>query len=429
MRLREILIAAAACLGCAGDPSPSTGGLTPTTPTGPSTDAACDTGNGGINLPTGFCATIFADQVGAARHIVVTPTGDVYVMLSGGGVLALRDTNGDGRSDVRATFGRSGNSGLYLRGNSLYADIGAIIVRYTLTPGTLMPASAPDTIVRGLPTGGAHTSRSVAVDANNNLFVGIGSATNICDSGVKDPCNELPTRAGVWRFDATTTNQQFSTGARFATGIRNAVGMAIHPTTGLLYVTQHGRDDLYQNYPNMFSAADGAESPGEELFQVNQGDDFGWPYCYFDSRTKARVLGPEYGGDRTTVGRCSTTRANVAAFPGHWAPNGLAFYTSSAATAFPAHYRNGAFIAFHGSWNRAPQVQAGYLIAFVAASGSSLAPTYEVFSDGFAGAALTSTSDSQAAHRPTGLAVDSSGALYITDDKAGRIWRVVYRGQ
>ena len=419
----RVIIGILAVMACGGSDSAPKNGAS-ATPTNPSTDAGCDAGNGGITLPAGFCATIFADGVGSARHIVVTPAGIVYAMISGGGVLALGDTNGDGRSDVRASFARQGGTGLFLRGNDLYADHQTFIARYHLTPGTMLPATQIDTIVRGLPTGG-HSSRSIAIDASGNLFVGVGSSSNICEGSQRDPCGELPTRAGVWRFSATTTGQAFSSSARYASGIRNAVGLAIHPLTGLLYVTQHGRDNLYQSYPALFTATDGAENPAEELLQVNQGDDFGWPYCYYDQRVAKLVLGPEYGGNRGTVGRCSTAKAPVTAFPGHWAPNGLLFYTG---TSFPEHYRNGAFVAFHGSWNRSPQPQAGYLVAFVPANGNSLSSAYESFATGFAGAS-TITSDRQAEHRPTGLAVDSSGALYITDDAHGRIWRVVYRGQ
>lgn len=409
-----LLVLAAECGGSSNDDHTTSPPETPG-PTAPVGTVACDSDNGGLHLAAGFCATIFADRVGAPRHIVVSSSGDVYTILSGGAVLALRDTNGDGHADIRASFGRSGNSGLYLRGNDLYADNGTVIVRYTLTPGALTPAGAPDTLVKGLPTGG-HSSRSIAVDASGNMFIGIGSVSNICDGGNHDPCSELPTRAGVWKFDATTKNQAFSASARFATGIRNAVGMAIHPTTNLLFVTQHGRDNLYQSFPQLFSSKDGAESPAEEIFQVNSGDDFGWPYCYYDSKLGHRVLGPEYGGDRSAIGRCSTTKPTVTAFPGHWAPNGLTFYDK---TAFPEHYRNGAFVAFHGSWNRSPEPQAGYLVAFVPASGSSLSSAYEIFADGLA---------AQAAHRPVGVAVDPAGALYITDDTGGRIWRVIYRG-
>jgi glucose/arabinose dehydrogenase len=418
-----LLTAIAALVACGGSNSASKGDA-PAVPTNPSSDVACDAGNGGMTLPAGFCATIFADGVGSPRHVVVTPAGIVYAMVSGGAIVALRDTNADGRSDTRASFGRQGNTGLFLRGNDLYADHGSYIARYHLTPGTLLPSTQIDTIVRGLPTGG-HSSRSITIDASGNLFVGVGSSSNICEGSQRDPCGELPTRAGVWRFNANSTGQAFASSTRYATGIRNAVGLAIHPVTGLLYVTQHGRDNLYQSYPALFTSSDGAENPAEELLQVNQGDDFGWPYCYYDQRVTRLVLGPEYGGNRTTVGRCSTAKAPVTAFPGHWAPNGLAFYTG---TSFPEHYRNGAFVAFHGSWNRSPQPQAGYLVAFVPANGNSLASTYELFATGLAGSS-TITSDNQAAHRPTGLAVDSSGALYITDDYRGRIWRVVYRGQ
>jgi glucose/arabinose dehydrogenase len=418
-----LMIAIAGVVACGGSDS-RVKNTDPTVPNGPSTNLACDADNGGITLPAGFCATIFADGVGSARHLVVTPAGIVYTMLSGGAVLALRDTNGDGRSDIRASFGRQANTGVFLRGNELYADHGSYIARYHLTPGALLPSAGIDTIVRGLPTGG-HSSRSIAIDASGSLFVGVGSASNICEGSPRDPCGELPTRAGVWRFDANATGQTFAASARYATGIRNAVGLAVHPITGLLYVTQHGRDDLYQSFPSLFTASDGAENPAEELLQVNQGDDFGWPYCYYDQRVSKLVLGPEYGGNRSTVGRCSTAKAPVTAFPGHWAPNGLVFYSG---TSFPEHYRNGAFVAFHGSWNRAPQPQAGYLVAFVPANGNSLGSTYELFATGLAGSS-TITNENQAAHRPTGLAVDASGALYITDDSHGRIWRVVYRGQ
>jgi glucose/arabinose dehydrogenase len=420
MRHIHLLLSTAALLATACGSSASDQVVdNPSPPDSASTTAGCDAGNGGITLPAGFCATVFADRVGAPRHLAVTAHGDVYVMLSGGAVLALRDTNADGHADVRASFGRSGNSGLALRGTDLYADVGGAIVRYHLTPSTLTPASPPDTIVKGLPTGGSHGTHSIAVDASGNLFVNVGSASNVCDGSPSNSCGELPTRAGVWRFDANATGQTFSTSARFATGIRNAVGMAVHPSTNELFVTQHGRDNLYQNFPKLFSAQDGAESPAEELFQVDQGNDFGWPYCYFDSRTGHRVLAPESGGDRNTVGRCASTRPPVTTFPGHWAPNALMFYSG---TSFPSRYRGGAFVAFHGSWNRAPEPQAGYLVAFVPASGSSLASTYEIFANGFSG-----SSSGRAAHRPTGLAADSTGALYITDDAAGRIWRVTYR--
>jgi glucose/arabinose dehydrogenase len=408
------LTGVAAMLACGGDAAVVNGG-------NPNPNAACDTDNGGITLPSGFCATVFADHVGAARHVAVSSDGIVYVMISGGSILALRDTNADGHSDLRASFGRSGGTGVAIRGTDLWADVQSAILRYHLVAGQLQPAGNPDTIVKSLPTGGDHGARNIAIDGSGNLFVNVGSSTNVCG---QDPCGELTTRAAIWRFNADQVGQAFSSGERFATGIRNAVGLAVNPGDGRLYATQHGRDDLYQNYSGMFTAQDGAENPAEELVQVNRGDDFGWPYCYYDFRASQVVLGPEYGGDRQKVGRCSTAKAPLTAFPGHWAPDGLLIYSG---TAFPSHYRNGAFVAFHGSWNRAPLPQAGFRVAFVASSGSSLSSSYETFADGFAGG--TVSDPGAAAHRPTGLAMGPDGALFVTDDQAGRIWRIVYRGQ
>ncbi len=411
-----VMAASGACQS--GEPAVSN----PGTDTTPIATAACDAGNGGITLPAGFCATVFADRVGTARHAAVSAAGDLYVMLAGGAVLALRDTNHDGHSDLRASIGRAGGTGIAIRGNDLYVDLQNVIARYRLTAGELQPAATSDTIVTGLPTGG-HGARNVAVDGAGSLFVNVGSISNVCEQGTRDPCSELPTRAGIWRFDATATRQPFASGERFAFGIRNAIGMAVNPADGKLYATQHGRDNLYQSFARLFTADDGAENPGEELLQINRGDDMGWPYCYFDLRAGKVVLAPEYGGDRQQVGRCTVAKAPLTVFPGHWAPNGLLFYTG---TMFPARYRNGAFVAFHGSWNRAPLAQAGFRVAFVPAAGGTLAPTYETFADGFAGAASVSDPNT-AAHRPTGLAQGTDGALYVTDDKAGRIWRIVFQ--
>jgi glucose/arabinose dehydrogenase len=423
------LLAAAALLmiaaaGCSPDSSvtpPPTTQPPPVPP--PPASVACAPGNGGITLPPGFCASIFADGIGRPRHMAVSAAGDLYVLISGGGVLALRDTSGDGRADVSGAFGRNGVSGLALRGNDLFMDVGSAILRYRLAAGSLAAASGPDTLVRGLPTGG-HGTRSIAVDAAGNLFVNVGSTGNACEGMTRDPCSDLQTRAGIWRFRTDEVGQSFTAASRYATGIRNAVAVTVQPGTSRLWAAQHGRDNLFTSFPALFTAQDGAENPAEELFQVNEGDDFGWPYCYYDFRTNARVLAPDYGGNRQATGRCATTKPPVAVFPGHWAPNGIVFYDGAS---FPARYRGGAFVAFHGSHNRTPLAQAGYLIAFVPPAGTGLASTHEVFADGFAGSTGI-TAPSQAAHRPTGLAVDASGALYIGDDWRGRIWRVVYRG-
>jgi glucose/arabinose dehydrogenase len=272
------------------------------------------------------------------------------------------------------------------------------------------------------------------IDGSGNLFMDVGSASNSCQ--VKDrtaespgnkPCTELQTRAGIWKYDANKTNQRFSPAGRYATGIRNAVGIALDPS-GQLYSTQHGRDQLAENWPKLYPPEQGQNLPAEELLKIEQGADFGWPYCYFDGLQQQKlVLAPEYGGDGKAVGECASKKAPEAYFPAHWAPDGLLFYTGSQ---FPARYKGGAFVAFHGSWNRAPAAQQGYQVAFVPYSGGKPADPskFETFANGFVGGPLTPVSNDQAKHRPTGLAQAPDGALYIADDKAGRIWKVVYRG-
>jgi glucose/arabinose dehydrogenase len=138
---------------------------------------------------------------------------------------------------------------------------------------------------------------------------------------------------------------------------------------------------------------------------------------------KKLVLAPEYGGDGgKAVGVCTNKLAPVAAFPAHWAPNGMARYDGKN---FPSRYRDGVFIAFHGSWNRAPYAQGGYNVVFQPLDGDHASGNCEIFADGFAGPVKTPEG---AAHRPSGLAVGPDGALYVADDIRGRIYRIVYTG-
>ena len=389
---------------------------------------ACDPDNGGITLPAGFCAVVVADQVGAPRHLAVAPNGDLFVALQSrpGGVLALRDTTGDGKADITERFGSEGGTGIALGKGVLYFSSTTTVYRYVIRAGSLVPLGEPDVIVRGLPNGG-HAARNLALAADGRtLFVNIGSATNSCqgkdrsnESPGEDPCPELPYRAGVWRFDATKDGQTQANGTRFATGIRNAVGLAFAPS-GELYATQHGRDQLGQNWPKLFTLEQNAEKPSEEFLKLSEGDDYGWPYCYHDPELGHLVLAPEYGGDGKTVGRCKDKQEPLVAFPGHWAPDGLTFYRG---TQFPARFRDGAFVAFHGSWNRAPLPQAGYRVVFVPFKDAKPVGTYETFADGF-----WHQDGAGPQHRPVGVAVGPDGSLYITDDAAGRIWRVMYKG-
>jgi len=405
-------------------------------------DVKCAADNGGISLPSGFCASIFADSLPGPRQLVVASNGDVFVALSGrgrdvpGGVIALRDTDRDGIADERRRIGEFRASGIGLFDSHLYVENTTAVLRFRMRAGSLEPTGPADTIVRELPAGG-HAFKTFAIGNDGSLYVNVGSRTNACQQqdraaaspGV-DPCTELETRAGIWKFDARKDGQTQSTGEHFARGIRNAVAITINPRDNQLYVMQHGRDQLGGagggSWPQLFTEEQNAEIPAEEMFRVARGDDFGWPYCYYDPIQKKKVLAPEFGGDGKEVGRCSSMKGNVAYFPGHWAPNALLFYTGSS---FPGRYRDGAFVAFHGSWNRAPLPQAGFKVVFQPMRNGRAAGDFEVFADSFATNLNVSRGTPSAGvnRRPSGLAQGPDGALYITDDAGGRIWKVVRR--
>ena len=295
--------------------------------------------------------------------------------------------------------------------------------------GSIVPQGPAVPIVTGLPLGGDHPMHPFAIDGDGSLYIDVATATNACQQQNRtpkspgiDPCTELETRGGIWRYDANKTNQTFSPAERFATGIRNAEGFAID-TRNRLFVTQHGRDQLHTNWPDLYKPEEEATQPAEELLLLTQGGDYGWPECYYDGLQRKLVLAPEYGGDGgKKQGPCAAKSAPIAAFPAHWAPNAMALYDKQQ---FPARYRDGVFIAFHGSWNRAPYTQGGYNVVFQALAGDHASGQCEIFADGFAGAVET---PDQAAHRPSGVAVGPDGSLYVSDDVRGRIYRIVYRG-
>ena len=413
----------------------------------PTRTISCPTDDSGLNLPPGFCATIFADGIGHARHLVVAPNGVVYVNTwsgryygndtphSGGFLVALQDTTGKGKADITRRFGATarnggaGGTGIGLYRGALFAESNDEIVRYPLSAGAIVPKDPPVPVVTGLPLGGDHPMHPFAIAPDGSLYIDVATATNACqvknripDSPGRTPCTELETRGGIWRYDANKANQVFSPAERFATGIRNAEGFAID-AAGRIFVTQHGRDQLHANWPALYKPEEEATLPAEELLLLKQGGDYGWPECYFDGVQGKLVLAPEYGGDGgKKVGPCAAKISPIAAFPAHWAPNGMTLYDRDE---FPTAYRHGVFIAFHGSWDRAPYPQAGYNVVFQALSGDHASSRCEIFAQGFAGAV---TSPGGAEHRPSGIAVGPDGSLYVSDDVRGRIYRIVYRG-
>jgi glucose/arabinose dehydrogenase len=409
----------------------------------------CAEDNGGITLPAGFCAVVVADLVvdgepALARHMAVTPAGNVFVAINSPrneqpsfGIIGLRDSDGDGRADEESRFSAGlGGSGIAWNDGVLYFGANDRVLRFEVSADALEPAGAAEVVVSGLPDTGDHISKTLVLRDAATLFVNIGSASNACQEANREtespgvlPCPELDTRAGVWAFDPGGTDQTQTHGERYATGLRNMVALGVNAVNGALYGVQHGRDMLFENWPELFDVNEDAELPAEELVRIDEGSDNGWPYCYMDAVfEEAKVLAPEYGGDGRVVSGsgvdCASVNQPLATFGAHWAPNGLHFYTGDQ---FPARYRGGAFIAFHGGFDRAPLPNEGYQVVFVpfGADGRPSGPS-ESFADGFAGSAgpLPET----AVHRPVGVTEGPDGSLYISDDQGGRIWRVVYRG-
>ena len=392
--------------------------------------------NGGIILAAGFSAKVVADNLGSGRHIAVNENGDIYLALremnNNGGIVALRDGNKDGVAETIEYFGTTISTGIEIKDGFLYYSTFSDVYRVPLSGNDLMPSGKPEVIATGFLNQEQHQDKTFALDDDGNIYVNVGAPSNACQEqdripGSKglDPCPQLERQAGIWKFSANRPEQdQVKDGYRYAAGIRNSIALEWNTANNKLYVVQHGRDQLHQFYPMLYTQQKGAELPAEEFLLVEDGDFFGWPYCYYDQIRRQKVLAPEYGGDTRAIGICSDAKDPILAFPAHLAPNDLLFYTGEM---FPEKYRNGAFIAFHGSWNRAPLEQKGYFVAFVPFSNGLPSAEWETFADGFAG--VSPVMDLTAIkYRPCGLAQGPDGSLYISDSQEGRIWRVTYAG-
>jgi len=387
----------------------------------------------GLTLPAGFSAVKVADNLGEARHIAVTKGGDIYVKLDrkkdGKGILFLQKSN-DGKLEQKSAFGDYSGTAMRIKNGYLYASSNTDVYRYKLNDkDEVTDPSNPEKIVSGLLDRGEHNSKSVTFDNAGNIYVNVGAYSNSCQEKDRVPgsmgikgCPILDSAGGIWQFKADKANQAYGDGVHYATGLRNVVGLDWNNQDNALFVMQHGRDQLHDLFPQYYDTKTSSILPAECMYEIHKGDNAGWPYIYYDQIQKKQILMPEYGGN----GKKSADKKYldpVMAFPGHLAPDDLLFYTGNQ---FPEKYKNGAFIAFHGSWNRSPEKQAGYFVVFVPFKDGKPSGKWEVFADGFAGT-KDIKSPRSAEHRPCGLAQGPDGSLYVSDDSKGTIYKITYQ--
>jgi glucose/arabinose dehydrogenase len=389
----------------------------------------------GLVLPPGFHAVVVAEGLGSIRHMAIRGNGDIYLSTTHGrtdpsvGIIAVRLGPDHKAAQVEHFSTIDQGTGIRIYRDALYTTSETGVYRFPLDAKALVPTALAQTVVGDLPRVENH---AIAFDGKGNLYVSMDGAGNICQDptvakgsrpvGLK-PCPKLETMAGIWRFDDAKLDQKMSDGEHFATGIRDSSSLDWHAGDAL-YVATHGRDGMHTMFPEVVSVAED-DAIADEMFRVEKGTDFGWPYTYYDGARKIRLTGPEYGGDGKTA-VTGTYATPVVAFsqPRRPAVLDLAFYTGKQ---FPRMYRGGAFLALHGGLEAqsAAHDQAGFSVVFVPFKGSH-AGLPVTFADGFAGPAPHSKTLKTAVYRPVGVAVGPDGALYVADSNKGRIWRIAY---
>jgi glucose/arabinose dehydrogenase len=320
-------------------------------------------------LPAGFRIALFAILPGV-RFGTVAPDGRLVVsQMREGRVLAL---DAEGRSTVLASSLRLPHGVAYRNGVLYVAETGR--VDRIPKPGEVVP------IVSDLPTGGGHFTRTLGFGPDGGMYVSVGSSCNVCEE--RDP-----RRAAILRFNPDGTRAEI-----YATGLRNAVGFAWYPGSDALWAVVNGRDWL------------GDDLPPDILVKVVRGGFYGWPYCYGNG-----ILDPDLG----RPDRCREMVRPALEIQAHSAPLGMAF---SRGTPFPSRYQGGAFVGFHGSWNRS--VPTGYKLVYVPFANGTPAGPPEDFATGWL------QPDGTAWGRPVDPIIGSDGRLYLTDDHSGAIYRI-----
>jgi len=392
-----------------------------------------DPDNAGLKLPEKFGAIVSVDNVGKVRHMAVSDSGDLYVKLrvdqNGIGILAFRDNDGNGIMDEHKGFMPYGGTGIGIHNGYLYCSSDSNVYRYKLNPGELAPTSEMELIATGFPKQGPHATKPMTFDNEGHMYVTVGAPVNAgeekafsVESPGIDPSPYTERQAGIWQFDANKPNQTQAEAYHYAIGVRNALALDWNSETNSLYAVNHGRDQLQGFWPKVYTLEQNADLPGEQFIKVNKDQDYGWPYCYYDPAQGKQIQSPEFGGDGMKADRCEGIESPLLSLPAHTAPNDLIFYTGDM---FPARYKNGAFVALHGSWNRVPYPQMGYSVVFLPFKDGKPTGEIEEFAIGFAGKEEVAAPN-EALYRPTGLAQGSDGSLFVSDDVKGRIWRIYY---
>lgn len=381
-----------------------------------------------IKLESGFSATIVADSLGAARHLAINKKGDIYVKLAhlkdGKGIYCLSDTDGDGLFDKTTAFGDYPGTGILVNGDYLYTSSNTTVYRYKLDEHQqVIDTLHPEVIVEGLVARAVDGAKPLVIDPQQNLYVAVSSYSDACANETKDgkSCPLLDSVAGIWQFNAAKQNQTYADAVHYATGLKGVMGFAWNDISNSLYALQHGRGAFHEKYPQYFDAEYSANYPAETMYELHQGADAGWPYIYYDQVQHKQMQAPEFGGDGKKEGDAKYLDP-ILAFPAHLGPNDMLFYTGDM---FPEKYRNGAFIAFH---SKSPELKKGFCVAFVPFKDGKPAGDWEIFADNFAGVDLANPTG-PAQHKPCGLAQGPDGALYVSDDLQGTIYRIAYQGE
>lgn len=385
----------------------------------------------GMRLAPGFKASIFADGLGYLRHTAVSDEGVLYAGLyrphEGMGIVAAKDSDGDGVADQIEYFGEGmQGTGVDIRNGYLYFSTPTEVMRWKLNAGDVVPSGEKEVIITGMIPQRSHRAKPFTFDNDGNIYVNIGAPSNACQEQARSPgsaglmpCPQLENQGGIWRFSADQLGQtQSEHGHRYATGVRNAMALDWNDDANALFFASHGRDSLADLWG--FSVEDSAELPSEEFHMASDGSNHGWPYTFWDHQQNKRMKAPEYGGKQGDVDDNPDYKAPLLGFPGHWAPNDLLFVEGNG---LPDGYQGGAFMAFHGSWNRAPLLQRGYNVVYIPFENGKPTGDYSIFADGFPGT-FELKSPRDAKHRPMGLAEGPDGALYLTSSVSGRVWRI-----